>query len=179
MELNEEDFDALLGRKMRELDHSYPPALADKDTLWSDIERHLPDNRQVRKWKYWLAAAASVALLLVASWWFRREVKDNVNIVYRTETIERREADSNMLNKQTESAGLSFIEEQCRQQRPVCSSDAFLELKSELDQLNLEARQVKERMKTFGPDPALVKAEIRLENHKAYLIRELIEILKT
>ena len=61
---------------------------------------------------------------------------------------------------------------------PVCNAPAFLELKRELDQLAQQAEQVNQRMETFGPDPDLVKAEVRLENHKSYLIREPIQILR-
>jgi hypothetical protein len=179
MDINEEDFDALFRGKIRELDHSYPAALPDKDALWAELESRFPGNRIAPQWRYALAIAASATLLLVASlWWFKQEANDGVTVTYRTEIVGRPKANGYGSSGGAESQGISFIEEQCRIQRPVCSSSAFLELKRELDQLTLQTKQVNQRMKTFGPDPALIKAEIRLENHKAYLIRELIQILK-
>lgn len=179
MEMNEQDFDAMLRDKMQGLDHSYPALLPGKDAIWVDLESQLPSSQENHPWRYILAVAASVTLLLVASlWWLKQEANESVAVVYRTEVTSRPNAKEDVLFGQAESEGISFIEEQCRLQQPVCSSTAFTELKRELDQLTYEAKQVNEQMKTFGPDPALVKAEIRLENHKAYLIRTLIQILK-
>ena len=180
MDVNEEDFDARLRHKLAELDHSYPTHLPGKDAGWAGLESRLPGNPKARSWRYPLAVAASVALLLVASlWWFAPGAEEAVTITYRTEQVAGPEEHLEELPGPAESPGIAFIEEQCRQQHPVCNSPAFLELKRELDQLSRQAEQVNRRLETFGPDPTLVKAEIRLENHKSYLIRELIQILKT
>ncbi|MBD0258322.1 MAG: hypothetical protein ICV83_21620 [Cytophagales bacterium] len=180
MDVNEEDFDARLRSRLSELDHAYPAALPDKDAVWEGLESRLPGSRNAGRWRYPLAVAASVALLLVASmWWFTPRTGEEVTITYRTEKVADPEPDGAERNGLPESHGIAFIEEQCRRQHPVCNSTAFLELKRELDQLTRQAEQVNRRLETFGPDPALVKAETRLENHKSYLIRELIQILKS
>jgi hypothetical protein len=180
MDVNEEDFDARLRSRLSELDYSYPTALPGKDALWEDLESRLPGNRKARRWQYPLAVAASVTLLLVAfGWWFILRADEDVTITFRTEKVAGPEKNGEELPGQPESRGIAFIEEQCRRQHPVCNSSEFLELKRELDQLSRQAEQVNRRLETFGPDPALVKAEIRLENHKSYLIRELIQILKS
>ena len=180
MDVNEEDFDARLRRKLSELDHSYPTNLPGKDAVWDGLESRLPGNPKARPWRYPLAVAASVTLLLVAFlWWFTPGADEGVSITYRTEKVAGPEEYGEEPSGPPESPGIAFIEEQCRRQHPVCNSTAFLELKRELDQLSRQAEQVNRRLETFGPDPALVKAEIRLENHKSYLIRELIQILKS
>lgn len=180
MDVNEEDFDARLRGKLSELDGSYPTNLPGKDAGWANLESRLPGNPKAGPWRYPLAVAASVTLLLVAFlWWFTPGADDDVTVTYRTETVAGPAANGEELPGPPETQGIAFIEEQCRMQRPVCSSAAFLELKRELDQLSRQAEQVNRRLETFGPDPALVKAEIRLQNHKSYLIRELIQILKT
>jgi len=180
MDVNEEDFDARLRGRLSELDGTYPAHLPDKDALWAGLESRLPGKRKAGPWRYPLAVAASVTLLLVASlWWFTPRAGEDVTITYRTEKVAGPEESGEELPGSCESPGIAFIEEQCRMQRPVCSSAAFVELKRELDQLTQQAEQVNRRLETFGPDPALVKAEIRLENHKSYLIRELIQILKS
>jgi hypothetical protein len=180
MAVNEEDFDAHLRSRLSELDHSYPAALPNKDALWAGLESRLPTNRKANPWRYPLAVAASVTLLLVAFlWWFTRGMEEDVTITYRIEKVTGLEENGEELLSPPETQGIAFIEEQCRMQHPVCNSTAFVELKRELDQLTQQAEQVNRRMETFGPDPALIKAEIRLENHKSYLIRELIQILKS
>jgi hypothetical protein len=180
MAVNEEDFDARLRDRLSELDHSFPTALPDKDAVWAGLESRLPGNRKASPWRYPLAVAAAVALLLVAfGWWFAPGSDEGVTITYRTEQVAGPEENGKELPGLPGSPGIAFIDEQCRSQHPVCSSTAFLELKRELDQLTRQADQVNRRLETFGPDPALVKAEIRLENHRAYLIRELIQILKS
>jgi hypothetical protein len=179
MDVNAEDFDERLRGKLSELEHTYPAALPNKDAVWKGLESRLPGNGRARLWRYPLAVAASVALLLVASlWWFTPRADEDVAITYRTEKAARPEENGEEPPGLPESRGIAFIEEQCRRQHPVCNSSEFLELKRELDQLSRQAEQVNRRLATFGPDPALVKVEIRLENHKSYLIRELIQILK-
>ncbi len=180
MDVSEEDFDAQLRGKLSELDHSYPTALPNKDVVWEGLESRLPGNHNAGPRRYPLAVAASVALLLVASlWWFTPRAGEDVAITYRTEKAAAPEENGEEPPGLPESRGIAFIEEQCRRQHPVCNSSEFLALKQELDQLSRQAEQVNRRLETFGPDPALVKAEIRLENHKSYLIRELIQILKS
>lgn len=180
MDVNEEDFDARLRDKLSELDHSFPTNLPGKDAVWAGLESRLPGPRTASPWRYPLAVAASVTLLLVAAlWWFTPGAEEDVTITYRTEQVAGPGEHGTESLGPAESPGIAFIEEQCRRQHPVCNSPAFLELKRELDHLSRQAEQVNRRLQTFGPDPALVKAEIRLENHKSYLIRELIQILKT
>jgi hypothetical protein len=180
MDVNEEDFDARVRGKLSELDQLYPAALPGKDAVWKGLESRLPGHRKASPWRYPLAVAATVTLLLVAlGWWFAPGAGEDVTITYRTEKAAEPEPYAEGLPSSSEARGIAFIEEQCRRQHPVCHSPAFLELKRELDQLSRQAEQVNQRLETFGPDPALVKAEIRLENHKSYLIRELIQILKT
>jgi hypothetical protein len=180
MEIDEEEFDARLRDRLSELDDRYPAALPGEDAVWKGLEGRLPGNRKANPWRYPLAVAAAVALLLVASlWWFAPGADEHVTITYRTEKEAGPEVNGEELPGSSEARGIAFIEEQCRRQQPVCHSPAFLELKRELDHLTRQAEQVNRRLQTFGPDPALVKAEIRLENHKSYLIRELIQILKT
>lgn len=180
MDVNEEDFDALLRDRLSELNDSYPTALPGKDTVWKGLESRLPGNRKSVLWWYPLAVAASVTLLLVAFlWWFTPRTEGEVTITYHTEKVAEPELDGEYLLGLPESRGIAFIEEQCRRQHPMCNSTAFRELKRELDELTRQEEQVNRSMETFGPDPALVKAEIRLENHKSYLIRELIQIFRT
>jgi hypothetical protein len=181
MDINEEDFDARLRSRLSELEHSYPTALPGKDAVWKGLESRLPGSRKAGPWRYSLGVAACIMLLLVAflGRWFAPRADENVTITYRTEKVVGPQPDGEERAGLPESRGIAFIEEQCRRQHPVCSSTAFLELKRELDQLTRQAEQVNRRLETFGPDPALVKAEVRLENHKSYLIRELIQILKS
>src|SRR5690606_23812264 len=82
-------------------------------------------------------------------------------------------------NAETELAAIDFIDEQCRYQRPACHSEEFIELNKELHEVNRALFNINQKMVLFGSDPAIVQAQITAENQKAYILKELVQLLRS
>jgi hypothetical protein len=180
MEIKDEDFDARLREKLNSLNRSYPSALPDAKDLWEDIDHRLSAKQKKRRFTNILSLAATVCLLLAACiGWLIGKKSDPSTLVYRIETIEIVSEPVFSDTDNTEKQAIKFIEAQCKAYQVACRSTEFLELKAELEQVEIEKQKVNRQRQLYGPSPALIKAEIRLENYKMYLIRELIETLKS
>ena len=180
MEIKDEDFDAGLRKKLSILDRSYPSSLPETTNLWADIDHKLSAKQKKRRFANILSLAATVCLLLVSCfWWLNGKVSDTSALVYRIETVEKKTEPAIIDTDRSEQQAIAFIEAQCKIHQVACRSTEFLELKAELELLQIEEQKVNKQQELYGPDPALIKAEIRLENYKMYLIRKLIEALKS
>jgi hypothetical protein len=180
MEIKDEDFDAVVRKKLNSLNDSYPSTLPDTNLLWEDIENTLDSQQRKYLPTYALPIAASVSVLLMAFlWWLYSGQTTDSYVVYRIETLTEAPADVAFETDLQEKQALKLIEIQCQTQQAICQSKVFLELKAELDRLYTEEQEVAKQRQLYGPSPALIKAETRLENYKTYLLRELIETMKS
>lgn len=168
--------DAAIDRALDDL-----PVFEPKADAWEQIAENLETTPARPLWKPvigWVAAASAV---LVAGIWliFQPVSNEKVTISYATETVE------------TEWAGLpesgpssadqnveTFLEEQCEQQTVVCQKPEVKELKKHLDELNTRKSTVEEKLAVFGNDPVLVQAQIKIENERAEVTKELVRILR-
>ncbi|RRA98872.1 hypothetical protein [Larkinella rosea] len=168
--------DAVIDRTLDEL-----PVFEPQADAWEQIAGRL-EKPLVRAWwspVFTWTAAAAIATLIVGLWLILQPVSDEkVTIAYATETVESELGTMpESLVSSADQKVETFINEQCAQQTVVCQKPEVKELKQQLHELSSRKEAVEQELLVFGNDPALVQAQIKLENERAEVTKELVRIL--
>ena len=171
--------DAVIDRALDDL-----PVFEPKADVWKQIAGQLeePETTTIRPLRsrslQWVAAAAVVTLMLGIWRMWQPDSDEKVTIAYATETIETEpERPEEPLEPSADQKAERFIKEQCKQQTVVCQNPEVKELKHQLDELNTRKAGLEEQLAVFGNDPVLVQAQIKIENERAEVTKELVRIL--
>jgi hypothetical protein len=161
------------------------------DFVWQNIENELSDpqnpKRGTQNWKmslrgtkqlrgnnfYKIAIAASVALLVVASFWFYKNKNiDTTQITISTEVI-----DNQLLKKDfnNDEASFAMVEQFCKTALPVCEQPDFKNLKTELDELNAAHERLKTAIGDYAANPDMIDELTKVENERSTVLRQLVE----
>ncbi|MFD2572444.1 hypothetical protein ACFSUS_17525 [Spirosoma soli] len=186
------DADEHIGRVVGDLPQHEPKA-----DLWTFIEAELnnlagnlkqgeeptivrPLWSQPAVRRMWAGVAAAAIVVLVATWlMLKPTATEQVRVEYAVETAP--------IDKQKTSAGSStadqraedFIIRQCAEQQLACQRPEVHELRNQLTELNLEKARIEQELNTFGNDPNLVRAQVKVENQRADITKELITLLRS
>lgn len=152
------------------------PEVEPKADLWRRIEPRLDAVKPLwpRHWRT-LAAAASVIFAVGVIIWGNRQTAQKVTIAYTTESA----ADWNSPVPEVKGPDKAeaFIAESCQRKSSICTTPDFRDLKGELDKLNAQKIRIEREIKTFGVHPDLVQAQIKIENQRAEITKELVQKL--
>lgn len=166
------DFDDLLEAKIKDLPE-FEPSIE-----WNKISvEKKPKTVKFPKFISW-SIAASVLLALGFVWLFNKKSDEGV-ISYSVEKQVEIKSDLQANVSTSESEAEEFINQQCEEVEVVCMKPEVKELRAELAELNLNQRDLETQIEQFGNDPALVQAQIKIENQKALVTKELINILRS
>ncbi|MFY7911450.1 MAG: hypothetical protein ACOVO2_17940 [Emticicia sp.] len=170
------DFDDLLEAKIMDLPE-FEPSIE-----WNRVLEEISVEKKPKTVKFpslirW-GFAASVLLALGFVWLFNKKSDEGV-ISYSVEKQVEIKSDLQANVSTSESEAEEFINQQCEEVEVVCMKPEVKELRAELAELNLNQRDLETQMKQFGNDPALVQAQIKIENQKAQITKELINILRS
>lgn len=170
------DFDDLLEAKIKDLPEFEP------SVEWNRVLEEISVEKKPKTVKFpslirW-GFAASVLLALGFVWLFNKKSDEGV-ISYSVEKQVEIKSDLQANVSTSESEAEEFINQQCEEVEVVCMKPEVKELRAELAELNLNQRDLETQMKQFGNDPALVQAQIKIENQKAQITKELINILRS
>ena len=102
--------------------------------------------------------------------------EEKISISYSTENVENVD-NQPILNSNADWKAQQFIAESCQKATKICQSSEFKELKTELDKLNIEKVKIEAEIKRFGESEELVDAQIKIENQRANITKELVGIL--
>lgn len=103
------------------------------------------------------------------------ETDTKVTIAYSTELVADWESTDVEINQSREVE--AFIAESCQRQSAICTTPDFRDLKGELQELNSQKARIEHEIKMFGEQPDLVKAQIKIENQRAEITKELVQKL--
>lgn len=170
------DFDDLLEAKIKDLPE-FEPSIE-----WNRILEEISVEKKPKTVKFpsfiHLGIAASVLLALGFVWLFNKKSDEGV-ISYSVEKQVEIKLDLQASTTQAENEAEEFINQQCEEVEVVCMKPEVKELRAELAELNLNQRDLETQIEQFGNDPALVQAQIKIENQKAQITKELINILRS
>lgn len=178
------------------------PAFEPEATLWDQIESRLeaseqsPDESRVLvhpatqsrsssrqlTWGRWLSAGAAAACLIpIGTYLFRHlTTLPSERIEYAVE----QQADWTPATPSPEVSAAdgraeAFIEQQCAEVALACQRPEVRELRAQLGELTQEEQRLTAERQRFGDDPALVRAQVKLENQRADITKELITLLRS
>ena len=128
------------------------------------------------------AAAASVLLGLLGGYWLyqRTGSSETVTVAYSVETTDVLPTDArpeSTTEQQADQDFEVFINQACEQQVLACKKPEVQNLRQQLAELDQRKAQIDGQLRVFGEDPDLVKAQVRIENERADVAKELVNIL--
>lgn len=180
------DSDETLARVVGEL-----PQYEPRTNLWEAVTddltpiRPLPQQPEIRVpariRPLWAGLAAAAVLVLVGTWLvLRPETTETVRMEYAVEqAVQPSEVDRTGASSAADERAEAFINRQCAEQELVCQRPDVHELRSQLTNLAAEQTRIERERLTFGDDPVLVRAQVKIENHRAELTKELITLLRS
>jgi len=128
-------------------------------------------------WLVTVSVAAAIALL-VGTWLiFRQSSAEEVTIAYAVEPVQPLLTPPAPADPAAEQRAEEFINQQCERQVIACQKPEVNELKHQLAELNHRKSAVEQELNVFGNDPALVQAQIKIENQRAEVTKELVRLL--
>jgi hypothetical protein len=172
------DFEDLLQEKIMQLP-DYEPVIE----MWANVLEAISTEKEATKtinfpiFIRWVAAA-SVLLIMGFVWYFYRP-SEEIMITYSVEKQSILKPENNEHTSNIEANAEAFIKQQCEEIEVACMKPEVKELRQELAQLNTNQKELEAQMEQFGNDPALVQAQIKIENQKAEITKELINILRS
>lgn len=179
--------DEQLSRRLPDLP-SYEP----KASLWDAIEQDLNTHEPARVrplWTqrinrpFWASIAAAAVVVLVGSWLsLRPEATDDVRIEYaveQTDTVPGKEPLAPAGASSADRRAEEFIARQCAEQQLACQRPEVHELRNQLTSLTAEQQRIEREQQIFGSDPDLVRAQVKIENQRAEVTKELITLLRS
>ncbi|MBC8156195.1 MAG: hypothetical protein H7Z72_25190 [Bacteroidetes bacterium] len=188
------DSDVTLARVVGELPDYEPQA-----DLWTAIDAHLtqpsmmpvtpgtqpvvvrPLWHQPLTRRLWAGMAAAAMIVLVGAWlkgW--PTSTEAVRMEYAVEqTTETPNRDAVSETSGADERAEAFIARQCAEQQLACQQPEVHTLRNQLADLTTEQKRIDRERLTFGDDPALVRAQVKIENQRAEVTKELITLLRS
>lgn len=164
----------------------YEPAPDAWDTIAQSLDaaEHLIEPlalpTRVVRLRPWWAAAAAVVVTMVGVWlsWPSKQSAGE-RIEYAVETGSVVTAPPPFTVTEADRRAAAFIEQQCAAQTVACQQPAVHELRTQLAELTRQEQRLAQQRQTFGNDPALIRAQVAVENQRAEVTKELITLLRT
>lgn len=188
------DSDATLARVVGEL-----PDYEPKTNLWAAIDAQLSQPSAVSVtpgtqpvgvrplWqqpvprRLWAGMAAAALVVLVGAWLvLRPSATEAVRMEYAVEqTTETPNRDVFSETSAADERAEEFIARQCAEQQLACQLPEVHELRHQLTDLTIEQKRIEQERRTFGDDPTLVRAQVKIENQRIEVTKELITLLRS
>jgi len=134
-------------------------------------------------WRGWMGVGVAAAcLLMLGTWLFRyTERQPDERIEYTVE--QQAEWTPTDVETATDSPAdqraEEFINRQCEEAALACQRPEVRELRAQLGELSVEQQRLAAERERFGDDPTLVQAQVKIENQRADVTKELITLLRS
>ena len=133
---------------------------------------------QVRWWGTGMAVACMVVLGMWLFWPKATPAHERIEYAVEQTNVP---ADTNetMTDTPADERAEDFINRQCKEVALTCQKPEVRELRAQLGELATERNRLAAERQTFGDDPAIVQAQVKLENQRADVTKELITLLRS
>ncbi|QJD77985.1 hypothetical protein [Spirosoma rhododendri] len=126
-----------------------------------------------------LTAAAAVAAIVLIGFWTNRQPDASERMEYAVETGAAGAASPVPADSDADRRAEAFIAQQCAAQTIACQQPEVHELRNQLAELATEEQRLNQERQTFGDDPMLIRAQVKVENQRAEVTKELITLLRS
>jgi hypothetical protein len=175
------NFDVRISRELLTL-----PEYDAEPGLWDNIEQGLDkDKSKIRRRnilnmaKYISGVAAAITFIILGLEVMLGEKQKPVEISYTEEVIYDEHRFTPAGADKIEDEAIQFIKQNCAVNNEICETPEFVELKTQLDELDAAISQLDVAVKKYGKDPDLIRTQIKLENLKSQVTKELIQKLNS
>ncbi|CAN5913834.1 hypothetical protein BH24BAC1_BH24BAC1_36440 [soil metagenome] len=170
-------FEEKLAEKMPNL-----PTFDPAPDLWLRIAEGMEPEKKPERWSVWFRYAGGIAaslLLVVLVAYYASVTQMDASpagyFSYSEEVLYQEVLEETPLVAEEEAQ--AFITAHCTRLPEVCQKEEVEELKDQLAQLEKEEKELRESLQLFAEDPDLIRRQIKIENLKAAITKELIQIL--
>ena len=167
------DFNNKLSEKSKQL-ASFEP----DEKIWKQIEQHIRTKNQKPKQRnliYLSSAAASVIIIIGLRLLLNSPKHETITIT--EETVNTWQQPFNNVNDTLTSHGIEFINNQCTNKSYICNQPSFNEKKQQLNDLEIQIKNIEQVINTSGSSSSLIKTRIKLENMKTRVMKDLINMI--
>ena len=131
-------------------------------------------------WPVWGVAAA--CLILLGTWLFRYVAAlpaERIEYAVEQQPEGLPTEPETIISSPADQRAEAFIEQQCREEALACQRPEVRELRAQLGELSAEQERLLTEQQRFSDDPALIRAQVQLENQRAEVTKELITLLRS
>lgn len=159
----------LSGKEKLDQLHNFEPP----ENIWANIEAKLDGrsnkktNIRLLKWKVWTAAAIVIS---VFTYFLIRPVPHDTTIIYSQEIIESENFDAWSDDHDIVQA----LNQLCAAHPMACASPGFKAREKELNDLDVQKKEILNRMSAFGNNKNLQLMLTKIELEKNEIIRQMI-----
>ncbi len=145
------------------------------EDFWSDFKSS-ENNQKMSKVRF-IWAGGMAASLILALVFFVSQYNIDQPIIHSMEI-----ADDFHLYEETRSSteyfeAQEFIDSNCENLQEKCMNKEFIALRNELDNLEREINNLQSAIEQYGLDEHLIKARVKIENHRSDIAQRMIQIL--
>lgn len=131
----------------------------------------------------WPAVGVAAACLVLLGTWLYRYVAsqpaERIEYAVEQQTDWKSTETEAMTGNAADQRAEEFIARQCEEAALACQRPEVRELRAQLGELSTEQQRLTDERQRFGDDPALVRAQVKLENQRADVTKELITLLRS
>ena len=170
MEIEDENLDKEIRKRVLELNNSYPPSLPHQELLWGSIQE-IKRKGKIQTIQIRWSIAAAVALFTIAGLG-----------VFHTWTPKSRPVNQTELSILFSDIpggrkAYDYINQVCKTHSEHCKSEQFLALRNELEQSSLQLDEIEKQISLFGPDQRLINAKTRVQKHQYRIVKAIVQII--
>ncbi len=168
------DFNDKLAKEIR-----FIPTHEPSEHTWNKIEPLLKPGLKVSKSKYLILGftSAAASIILFFSLWFFKHQPSHDSITISEETVEGWKQPVALTEDTTSQTAIQFINKQCENKSYICSNPGFAEKKKQLEEVEAQIKVLKNIISTSGSSPSLIKSNIKLENLRTRLMKDLLNLI--
>ena len=167
-----EETNKKLALKIHALDSVKQDLPWSEDMLWDSINEKRYAKHRIYK------VAAVITLLfsfsIGISWYVSNDLESQISWSQEKQSDLK---DSDYTISSIETEALEIIQHNCIQRQLICENPAFKNLHAELDNLEMEIESLNLMINQYGNDPTFIKSRVQLENVKAEIINQLMQMV--
>ncbi|MEM8528824.1 MAG: hypothetical protein AAGG68_29585 [Bacteroidota bacterium] len=151
------------------------PSYSPKQQVWERIEQELPAKRVRLVSRRWLSAAAAIAVLLMAAFWWQT-VQDRPSIA-QIETTEINRSELLLADWNEDEDAFEKMKTLCAQYPYLCENTNFQSLENELIELEEAKASVTSTMKKYGQQARLVHQIKAIEQERSEVLKQMVAMI--
>ncbi|MBD2754800.1 hypothetical protein [Spirosoma validum] len=167
------------------------PTYEPKADIWATIEQELDKPTLRPIWSkpqthwLWTGLTAAAAIVLVGIWlYLNPKTDEQIRVEYAVEQATQPNPDPAPSIEPTgqspaDKRAEEFINRQCDDYQALCQRPEVHELRNQLAELETEQQRIVHERQVFGDDPVFVRAQVKVENQRAEVLKELITLLRS